>query len=105
MNTTFQYQFGGVTTGTQANHVEWTSLDIDSPVRDKRLEDMAVFVAVFWRRKRYGPTLREIQSELHIASLGTIRSDIDHLVRAGWVDYTPYQSRTLVPTDKLLSLV
>jgi len=63
----------------------------------------AYFVANFWRENRYGPTLREIQNELSIKSLTTIRSDLDFLSEQGMVTYNPTQARTLVPTDRLLA--
>ena len=100
---TFQYACGDVTPGKQSD-TDKTLTDPDNPARDERLSNVAMFVAHFWRENRFGPTLREIQAELDISSLGTIRSDIDHLADAGWVHYIPHQSRTLVPTDKLLAL-
>lgn len=77
--------------------------ELNRPVlEDKRLNEVAVFIADFWEKNRFGPTLREIQSEVGISSLTTVRTDIDRLAEDGWVTFIPKQARTLVPTDILL---
>ena len=72
---------------------------------DARRSRMALYIGEFWQSHRYGPTLREIQSELAIKSLTTIRADLENLAGRGLVTYQPNQSRTLVPTDTLLAQV
>ena len=72
---------------------------------DDRRSKMALYIGAFWQNHRYGPTLREIQSELAIKSLTTIRADLANLSDRGLVTYQPNQSRTLVPTDILLAQV
>jgi len=72
---------------------------------DDRRSKMARYIGEFWQNHRYGPTLREIQSELAIKSLTTIRADLENLSDRGLVTYQPNQSRTLVPTDILLAQV
>lgn len=72
---------------------------------DARRSKMALYIGEFWQDHRYGPTLREIQSELAIKSLTTIRADLENLSGRGLVTYQPNQSRTLVPTDTLLAQV
>ena len=72
---------------------------------DDRRSRMALYIGEFWQSHRYGPTLREIQSELAIKSLPTIRADLENLAGRGLVTYQPNQSRTLVPTDTLLAQV
>ena len=72
---------------------------------DDRRSRMALYIGEFWQSHRYGPTLREIQSELAIKSLTTIRADLENLAGRGLVTYQPNQSRTLVPTDTLLAQV
>lgn len=77
--------------------------DPGTNTKDVRQTKMAYFIATFWQANRYGPTLREIQKEVDIASLTTIREDLEILSNNGLVTYVPKQARTLVPTDKLLS--
>jgi SOS-response transcriptional repressor LexA len=72
---------------------------------DDRRSKMALYIGRFWQDHRYGPTLREIQSELAVKSLTTIRADLENLSGRGLVTYQPNQSRTLVPTDILLAQV
>ena len=72
---------------------------------DDRRSRMALYIGEFWQSHRYGPTLREIQSEWAIKSLTTIRADLENLAGRGLVTYQPNQSRTLVPTDTLLAQV
>ena len=79
---------------------DWESPDSDK--KDLRQAKMAYFIATFWQANKYGPTLREIQKEVEIASLTTIREDLEILANDGLVTYVPKQARTLVPTDKLL---
>lgn len=78
--------------------------DVHSGADDRRSR-MARYIGEFWQNHRYGPTLREIQSELAIKSLTTIRADLENLSGRGLVTYQPNQSRTLVPTDILLAQV
>lgn len=79
---------------------DWESPDSDK--KDLRQAKVAYFIATFWQANKYGPTLREIQKEVEIASLTTIREDLEILANDGLVTYVPKQARTLVPTDKLL---
>lgn len=84
----------------------WKAWDDDSlDPKDKRLIRTAQFIAVYWKQNRYGPTLREIQAEMDVASLTTIREDLAVLSKRGLVTYIPKQARTLVPTDTLLAQV
>ena len=80
---------------------EWETPGADK--KDLRQARMAYFIATFWQANRYGPTLREIQKEVKVPSLTTIREDLEILANDGLVTYVPKQARTLVPTDKLLS--
>jgi len=84
----------------------WKAWDDDAlDPKDKRVIRTAMFIAVYWQRHRYGPTLREIQSEMGVASLTTIREDLAILSKQGLVTYIPKQARTLVPTDTLLAQI
>jgi SOS-response transcriptional repressor LexA len=82
---------------------QWKVWDDHDGTKEQRLIKTAVFIAYFWKENRYGPTLREIQGAMEIASLTTIREDLAALSKGGYVTYIPRQARTLVPTDKLLS--
>tara|TARA_Y100001951_G_C11243343_1_gene241887 strand:- start:344 stop:562 length:219 start_codon:yes stop_codon:yes gene_type:complete len=68
-----------------------------------RLWKTAQFIAGFWTQHRYGPTLREIQHEVGVPSLTTVREDLATLKEGGFVTYLPKQARTIVPTDILLA--
>jgi len=98
---TITYEFGGVSSDKPAlqEHAEKDN------TTDDRRSLMALYIGKFWQHHRYGPTLREIQSELQIKSLTTIRADLENLSGRGLVTYQPNQSRTLVPTDTLLAQV
>jgi len=93
----FNYSFGGVQEPpvTEPKPKRAT-------VTGERLSRVATFIADYWEANKFGPTLREIQSEARVSSLGTVRADIERLVEMGLVTYLPKQARTLVPTDKLL---
>lgn len=71
--------------------------------RNRRLWNTAQFIAGFWKTNRYGPTLREIQHEIGVPSLTTIREDLATLKDGGFITYLPKQARTIVPTDTLLA--
>ena len=71
--------------------------------RDSRLWQTAQFIAGFWTENRYGPTLREIQHEIGVPSLTTVREDLAALKDEGFITYLPKQARTIVPTDTLLA--
>ena len=73
--------------------------------RSNRLWHTAQFIAGFWKKHRYGPTLREIQREIGVSSLTTVRDDLAVLKKRGYVTYLPKQARTIVPTDTLLAQV
>ncbi len=94
---TFSYTFGSVQEPPQAEPKTQRAV-----ITGERLSRVATFIADYWEANKFGPTLREIQSETCVSSLGTVRADIERLVEAGLVTYLPKQARTLVPTDKLL---
>ena len=77
----------------------------DNPLdaRMSRLWKTAQFIAGFWTKNRYGPTLREIQFEIGVPSLTTVRDDLATLKDGGFITYLPKQARTIVPTDTLLA--
>jgi len=78
----------------------------DTPLEDprsNRLWKTAQFIAGFWTQNRYGPTLREIQHEIGVPSLTTVRDDLAALKDSGFITYLPKQARTIVPTDTLLA--
>lgn len=73
--------------------------------RSNRLWKTAQFIVGFWTEHRYGPTLREIQHEIGVASLTTVRDDLAALKESGFITYLPKQARTIVPTDTLLAQI
>ena len=73
--------------------------------RSNRLWNTAQFIVGFWTEHRYGPTLREIQHEIGVPSLTTIRDDLATLKDQGFITYLPKQARTIVPTDTLLAQI
>ena len=102
---TFTYTFAGTEGEITPS---WATIDdrkVDIDKKQQRLLNTAAFIGVYWQQHRYGPTLREIQKEMKIASLTTIREDIALLADDGFVTYSPKQARTLVPTDKLLEQI
>ena len=103
---TLNYTFGDsapITSSITADP-QWKVWDDHNGVKEQRLIKTALFIGHFWKENRYGPTLREIQGAMAVASLTTIREDLALLADGGYVTYIPRQARTLVPTDKLLEL-
>ena len=107
----FTYTFGS-TTSTASTAAPPTEAQVPKPAqmmdpaedpRSHRLWQTAQFIAGFWTENRYGPTLREIQHEIGIPSLTTVRDDLVALKASGLITYLPKQARTIVPTDTLLA--
>lgn len=46
------------------------------------------------------PTVREIGNEFGIASPNGVREHLQALVRKGWIEYTPYASRSITLVTK-----
>tara|TARA_B100001996_G_scaffold382991_2_gene376677 strand:- start:924 stop:1247 length:324 start_codon:yes stop_codon:yes gene_type:complete len=107
MGTLTNYTFGDATSTLESPEPPtWKLADMpEASKADNRRWKTAYFIAKFWMDNKYGPTLREIQKEIDVKSLTTIRLDLEALAEGGFVTYIAGQARTLVPTDILLAQV
>lgn len=62
-----------------------------------RQKEIYTFIVNFRKENGYSPTFREIGKGCFLASSSTVARHVDNLVRKGYLDYIPYETRTITP--------